>query len=143
MNDLDTRLSQLLAGSGPAADFDARLAVRLEAERRREARLDRRAALDLALREYAFLREAQSRTQMHALIAVLAVGAMALLTVMLTSGLWQSAGAQLALQVDAAADGVMGGTPADMPWFLLPAALLVFASVRPQWLRRLWESTLG
>jgi hypothetical protein len=143
MNDIDARLSQLLAGQGPAADFDARLAVRLEAERQREARLDRRAALDLALREYAFLREAQSRTRLRSLIAVLAVGAMALLTVLLTSGLWQGAGAQLALQLHAAGDGVSAGTPAGMAWFVLLAALIVFASVRPQWLRRLWESTFG
>lgn len=143
MNDIDTRLSQLLAGQGPAADFDARLAVRLEGERQREARIDRRAALDLALREYAFLRMAQSRSRSRSLIAVLAVGAMALLTVLLTSGLWQSAGAQLALQLHAAGDGMSAGAPAGIAWFVLPAALIVFASVRPQWLRRLWESTLG
>ncbi len=144
MNDLDARLAQLLAGQVPAADFDARLAVRLEAERQREARLDRRAALDLALRDYAFLREAESRMRWRALLAVLAFGAIALATVALTSGLWQSAGVLLALQLQgAAATDLAAGTPAGTPWFVLPAVLIVFASVRPQWLRRLWESTLG
>jgi hypothetical protein len=141
MNDLDARLSRLLAGPCPAADFDARLAVRLEAERQREARLDRRAALDLALREYAVLREAQSQTRWRALMAVLALGAIALVAVALTSGLWQIAGVQLALQLQL--PGAGEGLSADTRWFVLPAALIVFASVRPQWLRRLWESTLG
>ena len=69
---------------------------------------------------------------------------MALTTVALTSGLWQSAGAQLVVQLqDAAATDLAAGAPAGTPWFVLPAALIVFASVRPQWLRRLWESTLG
>lgn len=139
MTDLDTRLSQFFSGQGPAADFDARLAVRLEAERQREAKIDRRAALDLALREYAFLREAQSRTRLRAMIAVLAVGAMALVAVALTSGLWQSAGVHFALQLHEAGDGV----PAATPWLVLPAALIVLASVRPRWIRNLWDATLG
>jgi hypothetical protein len=143
MNDLDSRLARLFAGSGPAADFDARLAVRLEAERHREARLDRRAALDLALREHACLRAAQARRQFHALITVLGLGVLALLAVAMTGSMWHNGGEQLGLQLRAVAEGASAGTPAGMIWFVLPAALIVFASVRPRWVRNLWEATLG
>jgi hypothetical protein len=139
MSDLDARLAALFVRQAPAADFDARLAVRLEAERHRESRLDRAAALELALREHALQRSVQARRQSRAVIPILVLGVAALLAVLLTVGFWQDAGGQLALQMRAAA----AYTPADTPWLVLPAALIVLASVRPQWLRSLWDSALG
>ena len=139
MNDLDARLTAMFAGLAPAEDFDARLAVRLETERQRESQIDRRTALELALREHASQRSAQLRRQSRAIVAILGLGVLALLAVLQTSGLWQDAGGQLAAQIRAAASG----TPAGPMWLVLPAALIVLASVRPQWLRSLWESALG
>ncbi len=56
MNDLDGRLAARFAQIEPSAGVDARLAARLAAERQREARHDRAAELQAALRPRRFVR---------------------------------------------------------------------------------------
>ena len=139
MTNLDDLLAAMFTPQQPAADFDARLAVRLDAARSRDARLDRRAALRLALQQHDQLRTLRARQLQHAIVLVLTLGALALLLVALTSGLWQDIGAQLALALHAE----NAAPSADKPWLVLPAALIVLASVKPRWIGALWKSTLG
>ncbi len=126
MSDIDQMLAARFARIEVPPGFEERLAVRLDAERARAARLDRQAAMREALAQHDWRRGAQSRALRHSVSRLLGLAGAALLLIIITRDLWRAVGGRVAAEA-AVSDAT---SPMMLALIVVPALAGLAAALR-------------